>query len=422
MGEVRAYMATHPESELHRCGKMFGVLVCEEDVVLRAFSAMLDGSYHHPGFVPPVVDLSDPTGYFKQEEAVISKMADEPEARRARSRSLQRWMFAQYRMLSAEGEMRDLIDIFAHQPAILSPEDYFSGKRAGASLPPSGAGECCAPKLLQYAYTHGLHPVAIAEFWMGASPKGELRHEGCYYPACSGKCRPILGHMLRGLEVEEDPTPPVNTDIRILYQDEWLVIVDKPGGLLTTPGKHAQPNAEELMQQRLGDSYLKAVHRLDQDTSGIVVLARDEDTLRRMQRLFATRQVHKRYVARLCATPSNAEGQIALPLIANPLDRPRQMVDYTYGKPALTRYSVREWCEDGTIIVDLYPETGRTHQLRVHCAHPDGLNAPITGDRLYGTSQDSCPLHLRAAEICFVHPVSGDEVHVVSEQLTSSVL
>lgn len=417
MTEVRAYMASHPCSELHHCGKMFGVLVCLTPdgslTTLRAFSAMLDGTYFHEGFVPPVYDLSDPAGYFKQEEARISAMPTGTEERRQRSRALQRWMFSQYHMLSAEGETRDLIDIFAHEPAILTPEEYFSSNhKSRSNLPPSGAGECCAPKLLQYAFQQGLCPVAIAEFWMGASPRNELRREGHYYEACSGKCRPILGHMLRGLDVAPEDTPAIRTDVQILYEDPWLIIVNKPAGLLTTPGKHPQLSLETLMQQRTGATYLRAVHRLDQDTSGIVVLARDEDTMRHMQRLFATRGVHKRYVAHLSAPATSivAEGTISLPLLANPLDRPRQMVDHVYGKPAITRYVVRDQQADGTIVVDLYPETGRTHQLRVHCAHPDGLNTPIIGDRLYGQPADR--LHLHAAEIRFPHPHTGAEVHL----------
>ena len=418
--EVHAYMAQHPESELHRLGKMFGVLVVRrgegEYGYLKAFSSLLDGRHEMVGYVPPVFDFSDENGYFRQVEAKISVMTDRPEERRARSRMLQRWLFAQYRMVSGNGETRDLLDIFQEEKPILSAEDYFSGKRNEAEhLPPAGSGECCGPKLLQYALAKGYVPLALAEFWVGQADARELRREGSFYGACQGKCKPILRHMLRGIRMEEPIERPdeegLKKQTRILYQDDFVLVALKPSGLLTVPGKEEVPNLERMLGERTGLRYLRAVHRLDRDTSGIVVMAKTEAVYVTLQRSFATREVSKRYEA-VCMAGEKAiadQGVVELPLLPNPLDRPRQMVDYAYGKAAKTRYEVVKRWEDGRIGLNLYPETGRTHQLRVHCAHPDGLGAPIVGDPLYGTASDR--LYLHAAEITFLHPETGTRMH-----------
>jgi len=444
MEEVRLYMHSRPKSELHRLGKMFGVLVVKNaqgDVFfLKAFSAMLDGSYHHAGYVPPVFDLSSPDGYFRREEALISSMrADEQrEERKHRSQALQRWLFSQYHMRNALGEVRDLPDIFASSPIVLSPEEFFARKQNRSLRPyaddlssaalscPSGAGECCAPKLLQYAYQHQLHPVCMAEFWMGKSPTDELRVEGSFYPSCQSKCKPILSHMLQGLTVDENPLLTQGREVagktKVLYEDDVILVVDKPAGLLSAPGKDDAYSLQEYLTEKL-QCPLFLVHRLDMDTSGIVVLAKTEDAYKALQHQFLRRDVHKHYRALLepfltCALDEK-EGVISLPLLPNPLDRPRQMVNHQHGKSAITRWHMSE---DGLITlpsgkqaipVDLYPETGRTHQLRVHCAHPDGLGIPIVGDRLYGTPASRLMLH--AAEISFAHPQTAEMLHIVSQ-------
>ena len=386
---VHAYMRTHPESELHICGKMFGVLMYDGGY-LAAFSAKLDGSHYHEGFVPPVYEMTqEPIGTSKEE-----------------SRRLQRLLFANYNFLNGRGETKNLLEIFQNEK-IVSAEDWFSGNKS-ASLPPSGAGECCAPKLLQYALSHGLKPIALAEFWVGAPSRTEIRHEGVLYPPCSGKCVPILRHMLQGLEelriegVKEERSDGAKPEI--LYEDEWLMVVNKPAGLLSVPGKSDEPSAERML-------HAKAVHRLDQDTSGLLVLAKTPEVYKTLQAYFQRRDILKRYEAILQSSISNlqSEGTISLPLLPNPYDRPRQMVNQEHGKPAITRYRIRERRNDGTWLVDFYPLTGRTHQLRVHAAHPDGLNAPIVGDRLYG--QPAQRLMLHAAEIRFVHPITNEEMH-----------
>ena len=409
--KVHAYMRVHPESELHQCGKMFGVLVYSDNrspltanPYIAAFSAKLDGSYHHDGFVPPIYEMpAPPVGHSKQE-----------------SQRLQRLLFANYSLLNGLGERKNLLDIFAGEKPILSKEEFFhksQNYKSQMSNPPAGAGECCAPKLLQYAFLQGLTPVALAEFWVGAPSHTEIRQEGAFYPPCSGKCVPILRHMLRGVDVEtsavEQHTETLCRQIETLYEDAYLMVVNKPAGLLSVPGKGEERSAEEFLGA-------KAVHRLDQDTSGLLVLAKTPEVYKELQAYFQRRDILKRYEAVLL--PNNAsefknlkpEGLIALPLLPNPYDRPRQMVDHEHGKSTITRYKIRKWRADGTILVDFYPLTGRTHQLRVHAAHPDGLNAPILGDRLYSANNSPLTanrLFLHAAEISFVHPITHEQMH-----------
>ena len=386
--KVHAYMRLHPKSELHRCGKMFGVLLYEGGY-LAAFSAKLDGSYHHDGFVLPVYEMKEePVGRNKEE-----------------SRRLQKLLFANYNFINGKGESKNLLEIFKDEK-VVSAEDWFNGKKS-SSLPPAGAGECCAPKLLQYALTHGLEPVSLAEFWVGAPSKTEIRQEGAFYAPCSGKCVPILKHMLEGLAISDYRLGIKGSIQKIdtLFEDDYLMVVNKPAGLLSVPGKSEEPSVESLMGA-------KPVHRLDQDTSGLLVLAKTAEVYKELQAYFQRRDILKRYEA-VCKGLGIRElgirGDISLPLMPNPYDRPRQMVNREHGKEAITKYVIRERRDDGTILVDFYPLTGRTHQLRVHAAHPEGLNAPIVGDRLYGTAGERLMLH--AAEIRFVHPITKEEMH-----------
>ena len=332
--------------------------------------------------------------------------------RRETSDDLQQWLFAQYRMLNARGEERNLTDIF---------RDTVHG------VPPAGAGDCCAPKLLQYAYANGLRPLCMAEFWWGGSPRQEIRHHLHYYPACRSKCLPILTHMLRGLDVEPNPLerPVAHGQLRIVYKDDDIVVVDKPAGMLSVPGKSLSTDpsaavdnacsAEEYVQRLIDKECaeesrrtVKAVHRLDMDTSGLLVLALNADAHSRLQRQFASRQVRKRYEAILDGVPSvPAHGTISLPLIADVMDRPRQRVDTAHGKQATTEYSIERTLPDGHTLVILWPHTGRTHQLRVHCAHAQGLATPILGDPLYGHGTRAARMCLHAAMIEFTHPSTG---------------
>ena len=385
--------------------------------------------------------------------------------RKQMSDELQRWLFAAYRMLNAKGEERDLIDIF---------REYTH------AMPPAGAGDCCAPKLLQYAYLHHLRPVCMAEFWWGESPASEIRHHLHYYPACRSKCLPILTHMLKGLDVAPNPLAQKRhtAEPRVLYADEYIMVVDKPAGMLSVPGKaesvrsefsdSANISVEEYFanlqlptnsqftteQFTIGEAdnsklkiqnskFLKAAHRLDMDTSGLLVLARTEEAYVELQRQFASRETVKRYEAVLSGVPTqnsklktqNSSTQpsgcleaISLPLIADINDRPRQRVDMEHGKPALTLYNIVEVravdantavayttkkVDKRRTLVHLYPKTGRTHQLRVHCAHPLGLACPILGDPLYGTERAD-RMYLHAAELTFRHPVTGETMHFLS--------
>lgn len=322
--------------------------------------------------------------------------------RKTRSAALQLWLFRQFDMLNAKGEHKDLCEIFKDTPQ---------------GLPPAGAGECALPKLLQYAYLYGLQPLAMGEFWCGMSPKDEIRHDGYFYPSCKGKCEPILKHMLVGLDVELNPLAEdlfKDTPLNILYEDEWIVAVEKPSGMLSVPGK----NDLDSVQQRLRLMYPDAtgplvVHRLDMATSGILLAAKDKDVHARLQSQFETRSISKEYIAILDGVPSQECGIIDLPICLNPLDRPRQMVDFENGKPTITEYKV-ECIKDGRAKVVFKPHTGRTHQLRVHSAHVSGLGCPISGDELYGNLDSAPRLCLHASRLVFRHPVSDKEIEIVS--------
>lgn len=497
--EVQNYLSAQMQwKEELRQGKMFGVLVVKtptnEIGYLAAFSGILAGRNIHPYFVPPVYDLLQPDGFFRQEEenisalnsrirqlqtdstylqckqnlsttllsikqtlteaktnlkaakatrelrrrnhpgeeeiaaliresqfqkaeykrlersckeqiATVQAQADAYEAtiqalkaeRKNRSATLQQKLFEQFVMLNARGEKKNLCTIF---------------EQTTQKVPPAGAGECAAPKLLQYAYLHHLQPMAMAEFWWGESPKTEIRRHGYYYPACKGKCGPILQHMLQGLNVESAPllSSPLNTkrDLEILWEDEYLLVVNKPAGMLSVPGKEERESVYSWLKARYPQATGPLiVHRLDMATSGLLLIAKTKEVHQNLQAQFKNRTVKKRYVALLEGRLSQTEGIIDLPLSPDFCDRPRQMVNTQHGKPALTRYRVMAVSSQRTRIV-FYPLTGRTHQLRVHAAHPAGLNCPILGDELYGKKADRMYLHAECLE--FTHPVSGEKI------------
>ncbi|MBS5551661.1 MAG: RluA family pseudouridine synthase [Bacteroides sp.] len=501
--EVQIYLQSRKDwAEELQEGKMFGVLIVrtpEKRIgYLAAFSGNLAGSNHHSFFVPPVYDMLQPDGFFRQEEKNISainlqikktensslyldmknelnaakqyaaaaiaqykealkkakserderrKSGISPEEetlliresqhqkasfkrkekelqnfikekqdkvrqieeticllkqeRKKRSAALQEKLFGQFRMLNAKGERKDLCELFKSTPQ---------------GFPPSGAGECALPKLLQYAYSSDLTPLAMGEFWWGMSPKDEIRHHGHFYPSCKGKCEPILRHMLIGLDIENNPLEDnihQHTPLDILYEDDSLLVVNKPAGMLSVPGK----NDLDSIFQRLRILYPHAtgpiiVHRLDMDTSGLLLAAKTKEVHQKLQALFEERKIKKRYTALLEGELSFAHGTISLPLCLNPLDRPRQMVDFTHGKEAVTYYETMGY-ENGKTRVYFYPLTGRTHQLRVHAAHSQGLNHPIVGDELYGWKSDR--LYLHAAELEFLHPVTQKIIHITKE-------
>lgn len=322
--------------------------------------------------------------------------------RKVRSAALQQQLFEQFRMLNYRGEVITLCDIF---------------EQTVHKTPPAGAGECAAPKLLQQAYLHHWKPIAMAEFWWGNSPKNEVRHHGYYYPACKGKCEPILRHMLQGLEVEANPMQQEaergNEKLNIVYEDQWLLIINKPAGMLSVPGKERQTSIYDLARKAYPEAEgPMIVHRLDMATSGLLIIAKDKKTHQHLQAQFKNRSIRKKYIALLDGIVPEDEGTIELPLCPNPLDRPRQMVDTQYGKPAITYYQVLERTDKYTRIA-FYPHTGRTHQLRVHTAHPSGLHCPIIGDELYGKKDKR--LYLHAESIEFTHPVNGQSMCITEK-------
>ena len=330
-----------------------------------------------------------------EEMAEYRQRIDALKARRkALSEALQERIFRLFVVNNARGERRDLVEVF---------------KPLG-TLPPAGAGECCAPRLLNYAYNNGLRPVCRAEFWWGASPVGEVRHHGHFYPACRSKCKPILDFMLQGLDVEDNPmeTAISVTDLEIIYDDQWLTVLNKPSGMLSVPGKQLEDSLLTRYQAAFpGAVGPIVIHRLDQETSGLVMFAKDKTTHKALQQQFENHTIRKCYIALLDGSVPADEGSIDLPLRPDVDDRPRQRVDHEHGRPAVTRYRVLER-KDGMTRIALEPLTGRTHQLRVHCSHPLGLNCPIVGDRLYGTAAARLMLH--AQRITFTHPATGKSI------------
>ena len=468
--EVKRYVRAHEEllADAEK-GEMFGVLVVETTEglgFLAAYAGLLAGRNDWDWFVPPIFDAQQPDGHYKQEEARISALNKEIEALQAQIQSLESpnttpslnregwggspllalkhqrkqmsndlllWLFEQYNLINYKGEVRNVVDIW---------RDYHNSPKLLRKfpLPPGGTGECCAPKLFQYAFQHGLKPLAVAEFWWGESPKREIRHLFQFYPACNGKCKPILSwqlaHPLPSLregdlatsEVDKNSRPkqgglgwvsplPIRRGkgeslfyVQTLYVDDQIAVVVKPEGLLSVPGNTGEISLYDIMRQRFPKATgPMMVHRLDQATSGVMVVAKTEFAYKQLQRQFENREVKKRYVA-MVQTPKHtgpSQGLISLPLAPDYLDRPRQVVDYEEGKPAVTEYEFIG--QEGPYYrVLLTPHTGRTHQLRVHCAHRDGLGMPIVGDDLYGFHSDR--LYLHAEYLSFTHPLTGEKM------------
>ena len=355
----------------------------------------------------------------EKEQSLTDRIEQLKKQRKEASDDLQRWLFLQYKMRNAQGEIKDLIEIF---------NDY------NGQLPPAGSGDCCAPKLLQYAFENNLQPLCMAEFWWGASPKMEIRHHLNYYPACRGKCLPILGWMLSRRKDEGGRTKEITSEIQdskdstqdsytqnispsslllppssknILFEDSHLLVLNKPAGMLSVPGKTGEESVESMMREYLHDDVNPIiVHRLDMDTSGLMVVAKTKWTYTELQKQFLEHQVEKTYVALLEHMPEGKplKGTISLPLRPDIYDRPRQLVDWENGKEAITEF----WISPSSIRITLRPRTGRTHQLRVHCAHQEGLGVPIVGDALYGHRADR--LYLHAETLSFIHPKTGERL------------
>ena len=420
-------------------GKMFGVLIVKQGF-LAAYSGLLEGRNDWPYFVPPVYDAQQPDGYFKTREREISLIShvqvdlqSPSNTSKKMSQDLQLWLFHQYQFLNARGEKKDLVEVW---------QDYHCSPRIRNRypLPPGGTGDCCAPKLLQYAYQNGLKPLCMAEFWWGPSPKSEIRHHGQFYPACRGKCKPVLTWMLQGLDV--DPSPDEagfpHLSVEVVWEDESMAVLNKPPGMLSIPGRTEDYSIATWAQERWPGS--QPVHRLDMWTSGLILIAKTNEAYQSLQKQFTDHNVKKKYLAIVEGVPKEEHGIIDLPLLCDPMNRPRQVVDFERGKRAITEYrvlptpnpSLREGSFNtpavdniglqsnqtplpwggagGRCLLALWPHTGRTHQLRMHCAHEQGLGCPIMGDELYGTKADR--LYLQAQAISFVHPITGKKMHL----------
>lgn len=337
--------------------------------------------------------LTEIESQLKEFEAPILELKAE---RKMKSAALQNYLFEQYKFLNLKKEVKSLIDIF--------PED--SNQKM-----PAGSGECAAPKLLQYAFLNELEPIAMAEFWWGISPNKEIRKHQYFYPSCQGKCKPILKHMLSGMELDSNPmlqNPAIGKELEYIYEDEDLLIIYKPEAFLSVPGFHIQDSVYTRVKNKIKNiSGPIIVHRLDMDTSGLMVIAKHKKAHKRLQAQFINKTVKKRYTALLDGIGFAKNGIIELPLRVDLEDRPRQLVCDEHGKKAITKWEILE-IKDGKTKVHFYPITGRTHQLRVHAAHKLGLKTPIVGDDLYGTK--STRLHLHADSIEFLHPRNKKEM------------
>ena len=351
------------------------------------------------------------------------RIAELKSTRKRKSDHLQRWLFSQFIFQNARGERKDLLSIFRNYYLLHSPKSVLATHFATMGeqitlFPPSGTGECCEPKLLQYAFAHGMRPVEMAMFWWGEAPKTEIRQHKQFYSACNAKCKPLLTWMLKGMNVAANALETeAEQSIEIMYEDHDLAVILKPSGMLTVPGRSKRQSVETILRQRWNENDTPIiVHRLDMATSGLLVVARNRYAHKQLQAQFKERTIQKRYVALLSTDLLNRvglpkEGTISLPMCADVLDRPRQMVDRNKGKTAITHYKIigkipiHDSYYSEAVKVELCPETGRTHQLRVHCAHSEGLACPILGDTLYGKRADRLYLHAEYLE--FTHPTTG---------------
>lgn len=340
---------------------------------------------------------------YKQEQTILQnqlakfedKISQLKKERKLFSGHLQKQIFEQYNFLNANKEKRSLGEIFSN--TVLK-------------VPPAGAGECAAPKLLHYAYANDYTPLCMAEFWWGKPPESEVRIHENFYPACKGKCEPILGFMLEGLKLDKNPLLTANhsLEINIIYEDEAFIILEKPHELLSVPGNTLADSVVMQLKNKFPTLHeLQLVHRLDMSTSGVMIAAKNKRSFKYIQRQFIQKSIQKRYVARLSGILEQEEGIIDLPLKSDFLNRPMQSVCFESGKQAITHYK-KIATINGETLVYFYPKTGRTHQLRIHAAHEKGLCLPIKGDDIYGNK--SSRLFLHAESISFNHPNTKKQV------------
>lgn len=204
--------------------------------------------------------------------------------------------------------------------------------------------------------------------------------------------------------------------LSVLYLDKELAVVDKPGGLLAVPGRG--PDKQDCVVSRLRQMVpwcieQPAVHRLDMDTAGVMVLGLTGAAHRHLSRQFAERRVGKQYLALLEGVVSGEKGEICLAFRLDPDNRPHQVYDSVRGKMGVSHWRRIEIRGQRTL-VEFIPQTGRTHQLRLHASHPLGLGCPIVGDRLYGAGRDGDSLKLHATRLHFLHPATYRPLEFVS--------
>lgn len=525
------------ERELERSfaeGKMLGVLICRPKntsdnafFYIAGFSGTVRGSDGKvtstvDGFVPPIIDLTSPDGYFKLKEAEISQINQQiselsssttleelkeiqkkyrlqqeveiqdmqkqiliskqqreelrktttdssilaelikesqfqkaelkrlkdkwkealghisseivqfegeisilKKKRAQMSDELQKWIFENAIVHNASGDISSIWNIFT----------------SNNLTPPGGTGDCAAPKLLEYAYKNNLVPLAMGEFWYGLSPETAVRTHGHFYPSCTSKCGPLLGYMMQGLQIKSEKDMVIQSPI-IIHEDDSIIVVEKPSGMPSVPGLDGRESLQEWLSQERGE--IHSVHRLDMDTSGVMIYAKTEDAAVNLRKQFEEHTVRKTYIARLISNiylndkkveqnaaedivPEagkqreewrNTTGAIKLPLSPDYDERPRQKVDFKQGKPAHTDYKVLQTNPDGTTDILLYPLTGRTHQLRVHCAHALGLARPIAGDLLYGSHTAHLPNALTQPNTSYSPTVHSSTLQPEGHSLT----
>ncbi|PWJ43727.1 RluA family pseudouridine synthase [Sediminitomix flava] len=402
-------------------GKMFGVLVIKDQNgeygYLRAFSGKLAGKVRLDGFVPPIFDFETADPSFMEEQLKVNhlnetlqkleaetpteqkssalylaKVTELKKARKEKSSSLQKRFFQEYQFLNTKLEKKGLFEIFS-----LNHNEK----------PPSASGECAAPKLLQYAFQHHLKPIAIAEFWWGIPPKSGEKEHGKFYPACKEKCVPILGHMLEGLEVAWSAEEKEQIVFEELYEDEHLMIINKPSDLPSMPKAKYRSSVFSFLRKKYPSAHLP--HQLGDETSGLMVVAKNEEVCKQLTLLFKKKQIKKRFVALLDGTLGTDSGYINLPIRPVSKGSEEHQICYDYGKGTRTKWEVLERIEAQTKVA-FYPTTRRPHQLRLHAAHQNGLNSPIVGDELYGKKAEQ--FCLQVDQISFIHPITSKMIEV----------
>lgn len=430
-GMVKLTQIAKPSLDRDGHGIMLGSLVCwdnqnQKRVVLYAISgnyAELSFSENYQQtdsevFVPSIVST-------KQIEQALLEYDKQIHELTEQINELQKSNVPQSNITNLKKQRTQLTDISLQRVFELYSFTRWDGKKItlpqiisehSNHLPPTGTGDCCAPKLLSYAFEHNLQPVSMDEVFYGTNSKNKIN--GVSYPPCDERCGYILPYIL-GLE--------------IVYRDSQIIVVNKQSGLLSVPGRGE--DKQDCVVNRVKALFphcieQPSVHRLDMETSGLLILAFTQEAHRNLNAQFEAGTVHKKYTALLdgilerapgeCA-PKHGEqsGHLELKFRLDVDNRPYQIYDEENGKLGIT-----DWEKTGSEVytnpatgeqkratrVTFYPRTGRTHQLRLAASSIHGFGLPIIGDSLYGTCTQGQRLMLHAFEIEFKHPVSGEKL------------